>query len=252
MNRFLFVKLIAVFFVFGCATTTQTTAPPEEPEVIAEGRSITAEGIALLKTFEGESLCSGTSERRHCPYNDSSNYCTIGHGHLIKKDACENIPYILSDLGFASGISDERAEEIFREDLTIAQEALEANTIHEATATNPGLTDFQYDALVSFIYNVGGGNYRDSELLEKLNARRSIEGNQDIVYQFRRWNKSGGQFVPGLLNRRNNEINHFYTDFIVPEAPQTLRRTVPSAPGAPPPVYVDPWVSDGIDIETGE
>lgn len=63
------------------------------------------------------------------------------------------------------------------------------------------LTQGQFDALVSFAYNVGSRALSTSTLLKKLNAG-DIKGAAD---EFLRWNKSGGKVMPGLTNRRKAE-----------------------------------------------
>jgi lysozyme len=64
------------------------------------------------------------------------------------------------------------------------------------------LNQNQFDALVSFTFNVGGGAFSSSTLLKVLN-----QGQYDQVPdQLRRWTKSGGRTVQGLVNRRENEI----------------------------------------------
>ena len=65
------------------------------------------------------------------------------------------------------------------------------------------LNQNQYDALVSFSYNVGNTAFRNSTLLRKLNADNVL----GTIAQFREWNKSGGRVVQGLTNRRNAEID---------------------------------------------
>jgi lysozyme len=55
---------------------------------------------------------------------------------------------------------------------------------------------------VSFTFNVGASAFKQSTLLKRLNARDFV----DVPNQLRRWNKSGGKKVQGLVNRRENEI----------------------------------------------
>jgi len=63
------------------------------------------------------------------------------------------------------------------------------------------LKQHQFDALVSFAYNVGGGNLRSSTLLRKLNA-----GDYDgAALEFHKWNRSNGKVLPGLVRRRAAE-----------------------------------------------
>lgn len=179
-------------------------------------RTVSEEGILLLKEYEGEVKCTKpTEDRVHCPYNDSSNFCTIGHGHLIDgRKSCESIRKLLKEQDLLLGISEAQAEEILRNDLWWAQRALENRM--DAGAENLGTTELtgsQYDALVSFIFNVGAANFESSTLLKRLEARARIDGNSDIANQFTRWTRSNGSFVQGLLNRRNREVDHFFKGF---------------------------------------
>lgn len=69
------------------------------------------------------------------------------------------------------------------------------------------VTDNQFGACLSLAYNIGYGAFSNSTLLKKLNAG-DIAGAAD---QFLAWNKSAGQFLQGLLNRRKDERNLFLT-----------------------------------------
>ena len=69
------------------------------------------------------------------------------------------------------------------------------------------LNQNQYDALVSFSYNVGVAAFSNSTLLRNLNAGDIV----GATAQFREWNRSGGRVMQGLVNRRNEEINLFQT-----------------------------------------
>lgn len=67
------------------------------------------------------------------------------------------------------------------------------------------LNQQQYDALCSFIYNVGREAFRNSTLLKLLNA-----GNYDgAAAQFQRWNKANGKVLAGLSRRRDQEREMF-------------------------------------------
>lgn len=62
----------------------------------------------------------------------------------------------------------------------------------------------QFDALLSFIYNVGTGNFQTSTLLKVVNT--NPDNFPEIERQFLRWNKSGGKVQNGLIRRRKSEI----------------------------------------------
>lgn len=67
------------------------------------------------------------------------------------------------------------------------------------------LTDNQFGALISLVYNIGSGNFSQSTLLKLLN-KKDYEGAAD---QFQWWRKGGGQILPGLVRRREAEKELF-------------------------------------------
>lgn len=67
------------------------------------------------------------------------------------------------------------------------------------------LTQNQFDALSSFIFNLGSGNFEKSTLLRKLN-KKDYTGAAD---EFLKWNKAGGRVLPGLTRRRKDERDLF-------------------------------------------
>ena len=63
----------------------------------------------------------------------------------------------------------------------------------------------QFDALVSWVYNLGGGNLNASTMLKVLNAGQY----EEVPAQMMRWNKAGGKVLEGLTRRRQAEANLF-------------------------------------------
>ena len=63
------------------------------------------------------------------------------------------------------------------------------------------LYQHEFDAYVSLAYNIGAGNFCRSTLVKKLNAKDYAGACKEI----RRWNKAGGQVLPGLVKRRDVE-----------------------------------------------
>lgn len=73
------------------------------------------------------------------------------------------------------------------------------------TLVDVPLSENQNAALISFIYNLGVGNFRSSTLLRKLN-----KGNYyGAAREFDRWIYAGGKVLTGLINRRKDEANLF-------------------------------------------
>ena len=69
------------------------------------------------------------------------------------------------------------------------------------------LNQNQYDALVSFTYNLGPSNLSNSTLLGKVNINPN---DASIAYEFSRWNKSGGRVYNGLVARRKQEAELYF------------------------------------------
>jgi len=108
---------------------------------------------------------------------------TIGWGHTG------------SDVDSDTVWTAEQADEAFA--LDIARFEADVNELGEGLE----LEQEEFDALVSFAYNVGTGNLRTSTLLKKLRANDG----ESAAEEFLRWNKAGGQVMAGLTRRRNAE-----------------------------------------------
>jgi len=95
-------------------------------------------------------------------------------------------------------ITEERAEALLRQDITWVERAIEKNV-------QVKLTQNQYDALASLIYNIGENAFASSTLLRLLNSG-DYEG---AANQFPRWNKQKGRVLNGLTRRRQEERELF-------------------------------------------
>lgn len=67
---------------------------------------------------------------------------------------------------------------------------------------------YQADALTSFCYNCGVGNFKKSTLLKKVNKNPS---DPTIRNEFAKWNRSGGKVLAGLTRRRKAEADLYFT-----------------------------------------
>lgn len=143
-------------------------------------RKVSEEGLNLIKRFEGFSKTIYT-----CP----AGYPTIGYGHLVKPNEAES---------FADGISEDEATDLLRQDVGIAERAV-------LRYVDVPLTDGQFDALVSFTFNLGGGALQRSTLRRKLNRQEY----RLAVKEFSRWVWAGGKKLKGLIHRRNAEAALF-------------------------------------------
>lgn len=146
----------------------------------------------MIKNFEGF---------RANKYNDPAGHCTIGYGTLLHQGNCNNDA---SEQAYASGINEIQATQLL---VTKANEF--QRTINDNVQVE--LNQNQYDALVSFVYNIGSSAFRDSTLLRVLNSREYA----NVPTEIRKWTKGrvNGQLVdlPGLVTRRNREANLFTT-----------------------------------------
>ncbi len=130
------------------------------------------QGIALIKQFEGCALSAYL-----CP----AHILTIGYGHT-------------GDVSAGQTITQEEAERLLKADL----EKFERGVSQMVTVE---LSPQQFDALVSFAFNLGLGNLKTSTLLKKLNSG-DYQGAAD---EFLRWNKAAGKVMAGLTKRREAE-----------------------------------------------
>lgn len=143
---------------------------------MADQQSIGAKGLTLIKSFEGLQL-----NAYKCP----AGIWTVGYGHTY---------------GVAPGmrVTADEAEMFLRSDLESV-----CQTVRDAVQTP--LTDPQFDAVVSFVFNVGATAFRKSTMLRFLNAARY----RDAAEEFPRWNRAGGKVLPGLMRRRAAERELF-------------------------------------------
>lgn len=139
-------------------------------------RHITQDGLDLIKRFEGFSPTVYI-----CP----AGYPTIGYGHLVREHELDR---------YEQGITEQEAEDLLRRDVQVAERAV-------LRLIDVPLTDGQYDALVSFTFNLGAGALQRSTLRRKVNR----EEHADVPTQFRRWVWAGGKRLRGLIKRRAAE-----------------------------------------------
>jgi lysozyme len=172
--------------------TTRTTRRTGAGAPRKRRRKLSKAGVRLIAGFEGF---------RSDLYDDAAGHCTIGYGHLVHHGACDGS----ETKEFRHGVTRERALELLGEDAATA-----------AAAVNDGvsvpLEQDQFDALTSFVFNVGSGAFQDSTLLKVLN-----EGKYDEVpAQLNRWVKAGSHTLEGLVRRRQAEGELFARGTVQP------------------------------------
>jgi lysozyme len=168
---------------------------------------ISSRGLDMIKEFEGyhRALPDGSCIPYRCP----AGVLTIGYG----------------------------CTESVREGMRWTKADAEARLLgelekHEAAVQRYSTTDLnqnQFDALVSFSYNLGTEALRQSTLLKKVNAGQWEAAGQE----FGRWTKAAGKVLPGLVARRGKEAALFLEPIsaaIEPEMPQKLDQPADTTP----------------------
>lgn len=135
----------------------------------------------LIKQFEGLRL-----EAYLCP----AGIWTIGYGHT-------------SGVSRNSFITIQEADEYLHRDVAAIE--MQLNKL------NLSLRQCQWDAIVSFVFNVGIGNFKASTLLAKI---RINPDDNSIIDEFLRWVYANGKVMRGLQKRRLTEMKLYFSDKI--------------------------------------
>ena len=138
---------------------------------------ISAKGINLIKEFEGVRLKS---------YKCPAGVWTLGVGHTSAAGPPEVKP--------GMEITNAQAMKILANDLVKFEDGVDS-------LVKVPLKQNQFDALVSFAFNVGLGALGKSTLLRKLNAGQY----EAVPAELMKWTKAGGKELPGLVRRRRAE-----------------------------------------------
>lgn len=149
---------------------------------------ISRAGINLIKKYEGF---------RSKPYLDTVGVCTVGYGTTVypngKKVKMTDPAITEAEASFLLGTMVDRQYGKAVEDLVV-----------------PQVTQSMFDAMCSFVYNVGVGNFKSSTLLKKVNAM-DYKGAAD---EFLKWNKANKKVLPGLTARRTEERKLFLSELV--------------------------------------
>ena len=137
---------------------------------------ISNNGLDLVKHFEGLVL-----KAYKCP----AGVWTIGYGHT-------------KDVQPGDSWSEDHADHMLEVEMEEYEKYI--NDLVEVE-----LNQNQFDAMVSWVYNLGVGNLQSSTLLKVLNAGDYA----GVPEQIMRWNKAGGKVLEGLTRRRQAEADLF-------------------------------------------
>ena len=137
---------------------------------------ISQNGIDLIKKFEGCKLYA---------YRDGVGVLTIGYGHTKNVKA-----------GMA--ITQQQAEAFLKDDIKPIETLLNGMGIN--------YTQGQFDALTSWIFNLGQGNFKSSTMYKHIVGKKS---DVEITDQMVKWYNAGGRPLIGLKKRRCAEANMF-------------------------------------------
>ncbi|MGO8044949.1 lysozyme [Rhizobium johnstonii] len=165
--------------------TLPAVAAPNNAKV----RKIPLIALGIIKTFEGW---------KKNVYDDPVGYCTIGYGHLIARNRCANIDYQTMLGEFQPLLTSESGNKLLLNDTRPARRAVQK-------LVKKPLTNRQFGALSSFVYNVGAGNFAKSTLLKRLNEAKY----DAAAKEFSKWTRAGSVILNGLIRRRNCEASLF-------------------------------------------
>ena len=143
------------------------------------------EGIDLIKSFEGFS-----SKPYLCP----AKIPTIVYGNTFYEDGKK---VTMKD----PEITEQRATELL-------QDSLKGFEKYVDSYCRDDISQNQFDALVSFCYNLGPANLKSSTLLKKANVNPN---DPTIAQEFLKWNKAGGRALKGLTKRRQAESDLYFS-----------------------------------------
>lgn len=150
----------------------------QREKIVTLANQLSSRGLALLKEHENF---------RANVYRDSAGHPTIGFGHKL-----------LPGETFPNGVTLQQAEQLLSADTSIAQKKIRS-------AVKVPLSQSQFDALTSLVFNIGTGAFENSTLLKLLNQGYYAAASE----QFLAWKFAGGK--PILLSRREKEKALFDT-----------------------------------------
>ena len=184
------VSLLLAFAIAGSNLFETVYSGSDKNTIVCSAASyqISENGLDLIKSFEG------FTQYAMWDYHQWS----IGYGTGVDKDA------------YPDGITEAEADRLLRE-VVVVFEKFVNNFLTKYGLT---VTQNQYDALVSFTYNMGNVWNNTSEVTIRTYLINGIENYtpEQITDAFKLWCKAGGEVLPGLVRRRETEAALFLSD----------------------------------------
>lgn len=162
--------------------------------LLPKPQHLSAAGAAFIGRYEGW---------RPQPYNDPVGYATIGYGHLLHRS-----PVRPDDIAKWGTLTPAQGLKLLQQDAELAAASIRNHV-------KVRITQAQFDALVSFAFNVGVGGFEQSTLLRKLNAGDKTGAADELL----KWDMAGGHHLPGLLARRRDERHLFLVGYTIVQKP---------------------------------
>lgn len=185
---------------------TQQEQPAQtlEDAVTAPG-GMTPQGIQHLEEFEGRrpQLYDDATGQTITHPDQAKGFPTIGIGHLLTDAERESGTINIGgrEVSWQQPLSDEDINTLLNQDMSKAAEVVDK---YVTVDLNPA----QRDALTSFAFNVGEGNFRSAGAIKALNEGDTA----DFLRRHAQWNKSKGKVMAGLTRRRASEAELFNTE----------------------------------------
>jgi len=145
-------------------------------------------GLRLIQEFEGLRLTS---------YLCSAGVPTIGYGATFYHDGTK--------VKLGQTITRDQANQLLKDHV----KEFEQSVIGLLNTTK--VNQNQFDALLSFTFNLGAGNLAKSQLLRFIKANPN---DPKIAAEFAKWNRAGGEVSSGLVRRRKKEAELYFTKIV--------------------------------------
>jgi lysozyme len=174
------------------------------------------DGIKLIGDFEGLERRGGSSRfvpkgadlrkedrNRIYEYIDPIGLPTIGYGHLLTREELRTGMITINGrhVNYKNGITMEQVYDLKRQDLVRFEVAIR-------NFVKVPITQSMFDALVSWLFNVGTGRMASSTLGRVLNQGNYNQAANELL----KWNRAGGNVLAGLTRRRQAERTMFLSE----------------------------------------